>query len=178
LRARLPKVAEEVYKEAVSMGGGYQAGSTPWLLEAVHRLTYLTLGAAIGLWAIILPLRLHSSAPASYGRVPLLLYSLTQTYAIWLPSLALLGLAMRYLTQTPSWQRYLTAAAFPVYLLHLPLLMITAYYLQRLPLPWYVQWSLALFITVATAFALYEYVIRRIRITRLLFGLESPRASS
>jgi glucans biosynthesis protein C len=87
------------------------------------------------------------------------------------------GLGMRYLTIAPSWLRYPTTATFPIYVLHLPLLIITAYYLQTLPVPWYVQLALVIIVTVVTAFALYEYVIRRMRVTRFLFGLESPRAS-
>jgi hypothetical protein len=65
------------------------------------------------------------SVATSNDRVPFLPYSLSQTHAMWLLSLAMLGLALRYLTKTPSWQRHLTTTAFPVYFLHLPLLVIT-----------------------------------------------------
>ena len=156
---------------------GYLLYSGTWLLEAVRRLAYGTLGAAVGLWAIILPIKLYGMAPANHYSVPFVLFNLSQTLAIWLLSLAMLGLGMRYLTIVPFWQRYLTAATFPVYVLHLPLLIITAYYLQALPVPWYVQLALVIVVTIAAAFALYEYVIRRMRVTRFLFGLESPRAS-
>ena len=102
---------------------------------------------------------------------------MAQGLAIWLLTLGVLGVALRLLTMTPAWQRYLATATFPVYVLHLPILFTVAFYLQTLPLSWLLQWLLIAVVTVGGAFALYEYVVRRTPVTRFLFGLEAPAAA-
>ena len=154
---------------------GYLLYSDGRLLRAVARLTKLSLGAAATSWAILLAILLGGVAPANDGTAPYFAFSLAQVYAIWLLTLAVLGLALRHLSRASSLQRYLAAAAFPVYVLHLPLLIMSAYYLQALPLPWYAQLPLVILATGAIAFALYAWVLRRTPPTRLLFGLKSDR---
>lgn len=156
---------------------GYLLYSGPQFLGAVRRLAYTTLVAAALLWAVILPMKLLGIVPNRPYSPQYVLFAVSQVCATWMLSLGVLGLALRYLTKAPSWQRYLTAATFPVYVLHLPLLIISAYYVQELPVPWFVQLGLIIIVSVTGAFALYEFVIRRTRVTRLLFGLESPRTS-
>jgi peptidoglycan/LPS O-acetylase OafA/YrhL len=102
------------------------------------------------------------------------LFALTQTLSAWLLALALLGLAMRLLTFTSTAQRYLTAAAFPVYVLHMPLLTVIAYYMLKVPLPWPLQLLLITLATALAAFGIYELVVRRTPLTRLLFGVKAP----
>jgi glucan biosynthesis protein C len=114
----------------------------------------------------------HNYSPAS------LLFVFAETLMAWLPALALLGLAIRYLDVPSHLQRYLTDAAFPVFVLHGPLLAISTYYLLQTPLPSFVQVVLIITVTVISAFAIYEFVVRRTPVTRFLFGAKAPKAES
>lgn len=135
----------------------------------------LTLGVVCA--GIVVTLILLGHAPAIGYSPASLLFVLAETLMAWLPVLALLGLAMRYLTVSTPVQRYLSDAAFPVFVLHGPLLTASAYYVLQLPLPAIVQLVLVLIVTVAGAFGIYEYVVRRTPVTRLLFGVKAPQAA-
>lgn len=153
---------------------GYLLYASEELQVAVRRLAFRALAlAGIG-WAIVLIVRLLGYTPPNVFSLANMAFTLVQIFAIWLLILALLGLAMRYLNTSPAWLRYLTTAAFPVYILHLPLLTIAAFYLQMLPMPGYILFVVITLITLAASFALYEYVVRRVPVIRLLFGLKSP----
>ncbi len=150
---------------------GYLIYASAGLRQAVRDLAFVTLALALVGWGITLGILLSGHAPAADYSPVSMLYTLTRVYAMWLLTLGALGLGMRYLSAASPWQRYLTAAAFPVYILHLPLLLPAAYYLQYLPAPWPLQLALAIAISLGGAFALYEYVVRRTPGIRALFGI-------
>lgn len=150
---------------------GYLIYSSQRLRNAARAVTTPALVGAAACWIAVLVVRLRGDVPANDYSPPYFLFVFVQIFAIWLLTLGVLGFAMRYLSMAPSWQPYLTTATFPVYVLHLPLLTIIAYYLQVLPVPRYVQIVLFTILTVAGSFALYEYVVRRTPGVRLLFGL-------
>lgn len=154
---------------------GYLIYSSQRLRAAVRDVAVYALAAAVGCWIVVFAVRFRGDAPASDFSLPSLAFAGVQVFAIWLLTLAALGLAMRYLSASPPWQVYLTTAAFPIFVLHLPLLTIAAYYMQALPLPWYVLAVLITLVTAASSFALYEYVVRRVAALRFLFGLKAPR---
>lgn len=154
---------------------GYLIYSSVELRAAVRRLALPLLLLAAACWTIVLVVRLGGMTPANTFSLANGLFSLVQVFAVWLLVVSALGLGMRYLTQTTTWQSYLTKATFPVYILHLPLLTIIAYYLRALPMPWFVLLLLIAGLTLAASFALYEYVVRRVPVLRLLFGLNAPQ---
>ncbi|MGE5333625.1 MAG: acyltransferase family protein [Nitrososphaerota archaeon] len=155
---------------------GYLIYASASLRAAIRDLAYVMLALAGVCWSVVIGVRLLGHTPPNTFSLANVLFALLQVFAVWLLTLAVVGLAMRYLTKSPPWLRYLSSAAFPVYILHLPLLTIVAYYLQALPVPWYVLLVLITVVTLALSFALYEYVVRRVPGIRLLFGLASPRS--
>ncbi len=154
---------------------GYLIYSSVELRSAVRRLAPLLLLLAAACWTIVFVVRLGGHTPPNTFSLANALFSLVQVFAIWLLMAGVLGLGMRYLTRTTRWQTYLTTATFPVYILHLPLLTIIAYYLRALPVPWFVLLPLIASLTLGASFALYEFVVRRVPFIRLLFGLNSQR---
>lgn len=154
---------------------GYLMYSSARLRAAARELAGYTLVAAIECWIVVGVVRLRGEVLASNLSLLSLAFTCVQVYAIWLLTLAVLGFAMRYLGRATAWQGYLTTAAFPIFVLHLPLLTIAAYYLQTLPLPWYLLAVLTTFVTAASSLALYEYVVRRVALLRVLFGVKAPR---
>lgn len=159
---------------------GYLIYTSGRLYSAVRRLCFVTFGTGLLCWGAVAVVTIARGTPPTRFASDALAYTFGWALAAWMISLALLGLAMRYLTVSKSAQRYLTYAAFPVYLLHMPVLTMSAYYLLKLPLPWYLQLLLITAVTVIVSFGVFELVIRRTPVTRLLFGVtrQGPRDRS
>ena len=86
--------------------------------------------------------------------------------------LGLLGLGAHSLNRPSALLRYLSAAVYPVYIVHLPVQFALAYYLLPLPLPALPKYVLLLGGTFGVSFLLYELVLRRLRWLRPLFGMK------
>ncbi len=86
--------------------------------------------------------------------------------------LAILGFGSRHLNRpSPSLAR-LGRAVYPVYVVHMPVQFTIAYFLLPLSLPAYSKLILLLAGTFGLSFFLYEYVLRRLRWIRPLFGMK------
>ncbi len=90
----------------------------------------------------------------------------------WATILALIGLAAQRLDRPSPALSYLNAAILPVYVLHQPILLVSAYFLFPLGLPWPEEAGLLIAITLLGALAIYELAIRRFGLMRFLFGLK------
>ena len=72
--------------------------------------------------------------------------------------------------------KYLSEAAYPVYIIHMAFLYLGSSILFTLDMPAIVKFILLNAFVLLGCFALYEFVIRRIRILRPLFGLKVETA--
>jgi peptidoglycan/LPS O-acetylase OafA/YrhL len=98
-------------------------------------------------------------------------------YITWFGLVAILGFARRYLAVDTAALRYLNEAAFPIYVLHMPILTALAFYIVRWDAPILAQFALVIAGTAVVTFAVYEIIVRRFRLTRFLFGLKPRRAA-
>ena len=90
---------------------------------------------------------------------------------------AILGLAYRYLNFNNSALRYLSAAAYPVYIMHMIFLYLGSMLIFPLPIANPLQYLLLVLFTIGGSMASYEWIIRRFMMTRFLFGLKEPAGS-
>jgi hypothetical protein len=88
----------------------------------------------------------------------------------WLAIVAVLGFARRHLAHDNAARRYLTAAIFPVYILHQTVIVVVAHSLKPAHLDSALEGALLVLVTASACFLGYE-AIRRMRILRPLFGL-------
>lgn len=88
----------------------------------------------------------------------------------WTGALALLGTGRHLLNFSNAVTAYLTAASYPVYIIHHAILVAVAYYLIAVPVPPVVQYVLIVLLSLLGTFALYE-IIRRIPVVRALFDV-------
>jgi hypothetical protein len=96
----------------------------------------------------------------------------------WSTIAAVLGWGHQYLNRPFRWLPYAREAVFPWYILHQSVMLAAAYWLLPLRLGPVLEPSLVLLATVAGCAVLHEYVIRRTRWLRPLFGLDArPRAA-
>lgn len=93
---------------------------------------------------------------------------------LWGALLAILGFAKHYLDRPRSWLPYANRAVYPWYILHQSLIVPLALYLGYLNLPGWLEAVLVIGGTTAGCALLHEFVIRRTRWLRPLFGMRIP----
>ncbi len=95
-----------------------------------------------------------------------------QGFVSWLWVVALLSLGMRYLARTSWLLRYLTDAALPIYILHMPVLLLCAAVVLGLHVSIAVKLTLLIIGTLGTTLAIYEVAVKRIPAMRILLGVK------
>lgn len=93
---------------------------------------------------------------------------------LWGTLLTILGFAKKYLDRPRPWLPYANRAVYPWYVLHQSLIVPLAFYLGFVNLPGWLEASLVLGGTLLGCALLHEFVIRRTRWLRPLFGMRLP----
>jgi peptidoglycan/LPS O-acetylase OafA/YrhL len=97
-------------------------------------------------------------------------------------SFAMIGLFDRYFGSQRPWVRYLSDAAYWLYLMHLPLVMYLQFELRDWPLPSPLKLLLICVVTTVVLLFLYHYAVRDRWLGNLLngkrTGKEQPQAAS
>ncbi|GIF77947.1 acyltransferase family protein [Asanoa siamensis] len=107
-------------------------------------------------------------------------------FAGWCAVVAILGLLDRRNARRPAGDRaapgrvgrayrYLAVAALPLYVLHQPIVVAVAYGVVRWDAPILVKYLAIVVPSFALMLAAYEFLVRRTRLTRYLFGMR-PQA--
>jgi peptidoglycan/LPS O-acetylase OafA/YrhL len=77
----------------------------------------------------------------------------------------------------PGWRRaarYANEAVLPFYLLHEPVIVAAAWLIVRWHAPIPAKYAALVIVSFAATLGLYQTLIRRFRVTRLLFGMKPP----
>jgi glucan biosynthesis protein C len=99
------------------------------------------------------------------------LLALLRNLNTWLWVLALLGLARRYLYFGNRLLAYTGQASYPVYILHQTVIVVIGYYLIHTSLGVAPKYLLIVLASSAVIFLIYDLLVRRMRLTRFLFGM-------
>ena len=140
---------------------GFLIGRDEGLWQEFARLRFITLGGAV---------------------VMFILFNLVDNLVVvylnrWLWLMAVFGWGYRYLNRPRKWLPYATEAVYPWYILHQTITVVLGYQLARLSLGPVIEPLLVLTGTIVGCWALHEFVIRRTRLLRPLFGLSASRVS-
>ncbi len=93
----------------------------------------------------------------------------------WTGVLALMGWGRHLLEGTNSFTAYMSAASYPVYIIHQGVLVAIAYYVLMFAIPAALQFAIIMILSILLTFACYE-IVRRIPVVRQLFGIaRSPK---
>ncbi len=84
----------------------------------------------------------------------------------------LFGFAYKYLNHPGKTLKYLSQAAYPVYIIHMFFLYLGSYFIFPMEIPVFIKFTILLLFTFLTCFGMYELLIRRINIIMPLFGLK------
>jgi peptidoglycan/LPS O-acetylase OafA/YrhL len=88
----------------------------------------------------------------------------------WIFSIFALGYT--YLRQPGKKLQYLSLAAYPVYIIHMVILYLAAWLVIPLELAVPLKYVAVLVLTVSGSLAIYELIIKRVNLYRILFGLK------
>ena len=159
---------------------GYLLGREPafWQRAVALRWTSLAaVGAAVCWYALLEALGVWLPADSALRRWPPAFWGMQskfcETLYVWGVLLTVLGWARRYLDRPFRWLPYCTEAVYPWYILHQSLLIAALFWLKPLHLGPVLEPLLVLIATVAGCLLLHEYLIRRVRWIRPLFGLKA-----
>ncbi len=86
---------------------------------------------------------------------------------------SVLGFAYRYLRRPSCTLTYLSQAAYPIYITHMIFLYLGSSIVFRFNLAPFHQFAIVLLFTLTGCLLTYEYIIRRVRVIGMLFGLKS-----
>jgi glucans biosynthesis protein C len=91
---------------------------------------------------------------------------------------AFLGFAMQHLTRNTPFLKYAGEAVLPFYILHQTVLLALGYFVVRWMIPGLAKWAIIYAGSFIIIMALYEFLVRRNNVLRVLFGMKLLRGSA
>ena len=89
----------------------------------------------------------------------------------WLSLLAIFGFAGRNLTRDSNFLRYANEAVLPIYILHQSVMLTIGYFTMGWPMADLIKYAVTALATFAACMLMYEFLVRRIGLLRILFGM-------
>lgn len=152
---------------------GFLLGALPNFWETCLKYRKLFLGIAVSL-AIVLFATYYWNWEMAKPRMQdsnLYRYGIMNGIHIWVVILTCIGYAMKYLNFANSRLSYLNKAVYPFYIMHQAVIVASGYYVLQWNLPIAIKLLLLIVICLTTIILLYHYIIRRTKLTRVLFGM-------
>ncbi len=159
---------------------GFLVASDDRLQASSQRLRWLSLPLGLGLLALYLALVLilvvdRGMVPA-YGSWLYMLGWGIRALASWCCILAILGFGRQHLNFSTPRLTYANEAVLPFYILHQTVILGVGYFVVQWPIPDLLKWLIVLPVSFAIIMVLYEFLVRRVNVLRVLFGMK-PKAS-
>jgi len=142
--------------------------------QAIDRDKGLALGAAIVTDVVFTVYFLGDvleGFPRLLGFVPAFIWPEVRAFCAWCAMMALLGYARKYLRAPRPILAYASQAVLPFYMLHQTVIVIVAYLIRNWTLAVGLKYLFVVVVTFVFNMTLYEFVIRRHRVLRFLFGM-------
>jgi glucan biosynthesis protein C len=160
-----------------TMGGGWRPVQYLWFFlggylilshEGLQRRIVQARWVCLGLTALlaVLPLLLHTG-PGDHPDI-----------TAWPGLLAILGFAMKHLGFGNRFLAYSSEAVLPFYILHQNVLLWVGFFVVTWPIPDLAKYLLIALSSLLLVMLLYEYLVRRANVLRLLFGMRPLRRAA
>jgi hypothetical protein len=151
---------------------GFLLCSRPEFKQAVQRdgQASIILAGVGGLVFLILHL---TGLQPSLGYTPAFMtYMFLYGFNSWFWVLSIFHLGQTYLNSSNGILQYANRAAFPFYILHQTVIVALAYYIVRWPYATLVKYAIICASSLISTLLIYDFVVKRTRITRFLFGMK------
>jgi glucan biosynthesis protein C len=133
-------------------------GPSFWNMMLKWRWLFVAAAVLLYTWRLLQP------------QMRVLNFQLAIESSFWIFSVFAFG--YKYLNRSGKALRYLSQAAYPVYIVHMIFLFLTSLLIFPLDIDVHVKFIFVLIFTFTGCFAFYELIIRRVNIIRPLFGLK------
>jgi hypothetical protein len=91
---------------------------------------------------------------------------------IWFCLIGFLGFGKRFLNRGGKFINYAREAALPVYIIHLPMVVIVGFYIIKLDLPIAGKYFAIIILSLISSVLLYEIAVKRLNFLRFFLGLK------
>ena len=91
--------------------------------------------------------------------------------SIWFCMIGFMGFGKRFLNRGGKLIKYANEAALPVYIIHLPMVVMIGFYVIKFDLPIAVKYLAMIILPLVSSVLLYEIAVRRFNAVRFFFGL-------
>jgi glucans biosynthesis protein C len=149
------------------------------LQASSQRLRWLSLKLGLGLLGLFLALLqilvVGRGMDPAYGTW---LYTLgwgVRALSSWCCILAILGFGRKHLNVSTPLLKYANEAVLPFYILHQTVILGVGYFVVQWAIPDLLKWLIVLPVSFAVIMVLYEFLVRRANVLRVLFGMK-PQA--
>jgi hypothetical protein len=160
----------------LAFGVGWLLHRQPALLQVWARRWPLHLGLAVFLIGSLLvwlgPTPVIAPPKPGLERLGLAIFYAT---GLWALTLAVIGLAMRFLSNNSPVRRYIADSSYWIYLIHLPIVMLLQAWVSEADWPWEAKFAVVLIAGFGLMFASYHLMVRRTFIGAILNGRRAPR---
>jgi glucan biosynthesis protein C len=151
---------------------GFLIISHAGLQETIRRLRWVSLAFALASTAgLVYTGSLYGNSP--YGTQGYNLFNGFFGLEAWLVSLVALGFGLKRLNFSTPFLVYANEAVMPFYVLHQTVLLGVGYFVTRLHIPDVVKFPVILLTSFIFIMVVYEFLIRRINVLRILFGMKA-----
>lgn len=101
------------------------------------------------------------------------IYFFLDALQIWSIILTIIGFAKKHLNSSSSILNYLNQAVFPFFIIHQTIIVAIGYWIVQLKVSVLTKYLLLSICSSVVIYVLYEYVIRRTKLTRFLYGMKN-----
>jgi len=152
---------------------GCSVGRRDGLRQVLARRCLVLLPVAATSAVLVIWLGFHVPAYSKAAYTPrYLAYATLFGLNTWLWIMTALGLANRYLSHSNAFLGYASRASYPWYILHMVPMPVIGFYVTQWGLGNAAELLLIAVLMFAATLILYELVVKRAPITRLLFGMK------
>jgi peptidoglycan/LPS O-acetylase OafA/YrhL len=95
----------------------------------------------------------------------------------WTWLMVFLGYGRQYLSFGNRLLTWARDASYPIYILHQTVIIVIAYFVISQPWAAWIKYWVVLVATLAVCVALYEFVLRRVALLRVAFGIKTHAPS-
>jgi hypothetical protein len=154
---------------------GFIIMSSSRLQQQIIHQRWISLLLGVGFSTIHLYLLFGRSSMVLPAGITDWIYALFSFFSAWSWLFAILGFAMRLLAFDRSWLRSANEGVLPFFILHQTVLLAIGYFVVSWEIHDAAKWAIVLTSSFVVIVTLYVLFIRRIEITRFLFGMQTTR---
>ena len=157
---------------------GFLLAASERLLDRVQRMRWISLALAV-VTLVATGFFAYSGGNPALGTPRYAFVWCLRSLSSWCWVLAFAGLARQYLTRRTPFLQYANQSVLPVYVLHQTVILGVGYFVVQSAMPGLLKWAIIFALSLVIIMALYEFLIRRFNVMRVLFGLKwRPKAQA